>query len=64
VVYLVRFEDRIRQLCAQVVAAPESELKAAIAELQNALREHPLKMKELAVSDILKREAKPDHNKP
>jgi hypothetical protein len=32
--------DRIRQLCAKVVAAPEAELEPVIVELQSALQEH------------------------
>ena len=35
----VSFEQRIRELCAKVVAAPDSEVRSAIAELKKALQE-------------------------
>ena len=35
----MNFEQRIRELCAKVVAAPDSEVRAAIAELKKALQE-------------------------
>jgi len=33
------FEQHIRELCAKVVAAPDSEVRSAIAELKKALQE-------------------------
>ena len=33
------FEQRIREHCAKVVAAPDSEVRSAIAELKKALQE-------------------------
>jgi hypothetical protein len=33
-------EDRIRELCSEVVAAKETELEPILSELRAALREH------------------------
>jgi len=40
--------DRIRDLCARAVSAPEHELRAILAELQQALHEHSLQLREMA----------------
>lgn len=36
----MHLEERIRKLCAKVVAASDSEIQSAIAELKIALRDH------------------------
>ena len=43
-----RLEDRIRQLCAKAVAAPESDLEPVITELKLALHEHTERLRKLA----------------
>jgi hypothetical protein len=43
-----RLEDRIRQLCAKAVAAPESDLEPVITELKVALHEHTERLRKLA----------------
>jgi hypothetical protein len=58
-----RVEDRIRDLCAKVTAAPQTELQAAITNLQVALREHALRIENKAVKDLLKGLGKPDRRK-
>jgi hypothetical protein len=35
----MRFQERIRELCAKVVAASDTEVQSAIAELKKALQE-------------------------
>jgi len=58
-----RVEDRIRQLCAKVLAASESELHPAIADLQQALREHALYL-ENTINYVLVNTIKPEQRKP
>jgi hypothetical protein len=43
-----RLEDRIRELCAKAVAAPESDLEPVIGELKVALHEHTERLRKLA----------------
>jgi hypothetical protein len=50
----MRFEKRIRELCAKVVAASDTEFQSAIAELKKALRDH-----KTAPNDPEKRQSKP-----
>jgi len=47
-----RLEDKIRQLCAQAIAAPPSEFDPAIAELKLALHEHTERLRQLAASKL------------
>jgi predicted outer membrane protein len=47
-----RLEDKIRQLCAQAIAAPPSEFDPAIAELKVALHEHTERLRQLAASKL------------
>jgi len=47
-----RLDDRIRELCAKVVAATEEEVEPAISELQAALREHTSRLRKLAVTKL------------
>jgi hypothetical protein len=48
-----RLEDRIRELCAKVVAAKEEEeVGPAISELKSALREHNQRLGRLAVTKL------------
>jgi hypothetical protein len=42
-----RLDDRIRQLCAKVVASSNDELGSSIAELKAALREHSERLRKL-----------------
>jgi hypothetical protein len=53
-----RLEDRIRDLCARVIAAPEDEVEPAISELKSALREHNERLRKLAAAKLT-RQAKP-----
>jgi|SRR5580692_499994 hypothetical protein len=46
-------EDRIRELCAQAIAAQDPEsLRVVLAELRAALREHHLRLKSLVAESI------------
>ena len=47
-----RLEDKIRQLCAEAIAAPQSEFEPAIAELKLALHEHTERLRKLAASKL------------
>ena len=58
-----RLEDRIRDLCAKVAAAPQAELQTAITNLRAALREHALRIENKATKDLLKGPGKPDRRK-
>ena len=49
-----RLEDRIRDLCAKVIAADGAELEPAIQELQTALREHIDRLRQLVLESHLK----------
>jgi hypothetical protein len=48
----LRQDEHIRKLCAKVIAANDAELEPAIAELNNALREHSQKLRELAAEKL------------
>jgi hypothetical protein len=45
-------DERIRELCAKVIAAKGADLEPAIAELNNALREHSQKLREMAAEKL------------
>jgi hypothetical protein len=45
-------EDRIRQLCADAVAASASDLEPVITELKVALHEHTERLRKLAASKL------------
>lgn len=47
-----RLEDRIRDLCAQVIAAREEDVGPAISELKSALREHNARLRQLAAAKL------------
>lgn len=47
-----RLEDHIRDLCAQIIAAPESELEPVLSELKSALHEHSIKLRKLAAEKL------------
>ncbi len=49
-----RLEERIRDLCTRVIAADETELEAAILELQTALHEHVEQLRQLVLESHLK----------
>lgn len=53
-------EDRIRELCSNVTAAPKTELHTAIAKLEAALREYTLRIENKAIKDLLYGLGKPD----
>ena len=59
-----RVEDRIRQLCARVLAAPESELHPAIADLQRLLREHALYLENATIDYLLQGTIKLEPRRP
>ena len=45
-------EDKIRQLCARVVAAGDDDFKDAISELQAALREHTQDLRKTLIEQL------------
>jgi hypothetical protein len=47
-------EDRIRELCAKAVAAPESESESILSELRAMIHEHVNRARDLAVEAFLK----------
>jgi hypothetical protein len=47
-----RLDDRIRDLCANVVAADEPELEPKISELKSALREHTARLRKMVATKI------------
>ena len=51
-----RLEERIRELCTQIVDAQGDELTAAIAELQTTLHEHAKHIKDLSVATLARLE--------
>jgi hypothetical protein len=51
-----RFEDRIRNLCAKVIAAHEDEVAPTISELKAALHEHNQRLRKLAAAKLTLRE--------
>jgi hypothetical protein len=48
-----RLEDRIRELCAKALTAPESELHAIFHALRSALREHTERLRMLATAKLV-----------
>ena len=52
---LRRLEDRIRDLCAKTVSAPEDELGPIISELKAALREHTQRLRKLAAAKLIRK---------
>jgi hypothetical protein len=51
-----RLEDRIRELCAKVIAAHEDDVGPAISELKSALREHNVRLRQLAAAKLTRLE--------
>jgi len=51
-VKLRRLEDRIRELCARVVAVPETEFSQTMRELRKALHLHAERLRQLAAGRI------------
>jgi hypothetical protein len=47
-----RLDDRIRQLCAKVVASSDQDLGPSIAELKAALRQHNERLRKLALAQL------------
>ena len=48
-----RLDDRIRDLCDQVVNAPETEKRALLKELRSAIREKITRLREMAARKLL-----------
>jgi len=46
-------DDRIRQLCARVIATREKDLGPAISDLRAALHEHTQRLRRLAVGKLI-----------
>lgn len=47
-----RLEDHIKDLCAKIIAAPESELEPVLSELKSALHDHSIKLRRLAAEKL------------
>jgi hypothetical protein len=47
-----RLDDRIRELCYQVISAGEGELEPLIEDLKSALREHNTRLRKLAAAKL------------
>ena len=45
-------EDRIRELCAKAVLAPESEWEPIVAELKSLIHEHVTRTREIAAASF------------
>jgi hypothetical protein len=45
-------EDHIKELCAKVIAARETELDPAISELKSALREHTIRLRKMVAENL------------
>jgi hypothetical protein len=45
-------DERIRELCAKAVMAPEGELESILKELNSTLREHAIQLRKLAASKL------------
>ena len=43
-----RLDDRIRELCAKIVAAQDSEVELTISELKSAVHEHTVRLRKMA----------------
>jgi hypothetical protein len=48
----LRLEDRIRTLCAHVVAAEEANLEPSLSELKAALHEHTERLRKIAAAKL------------
>ena len=48
-----RLEDRIRELCAKALTAPEPELDALLSALRSALRDHNNRLRKLAAAKLV-----------
>jgi hypothetical protein len=47
-----RLDDRIRQLCYEVISAGDDELETLIEDLKSALREHNARLRKLAAAKL------------
>jgi hypothetical protein len=59
---LRRLEDRIRDLCAKTVSAPEGELEPIISDLKAALREHTQRLRKLAAAKLIRKRPPNPHD--
>jgi predicted trehalose synthase len=50
---VVRIEERIRELCAKALAAPEGEMNPILGELKTALHEHTKYLRQLATKALV-----------
>jgi hypothetical protein len=61
-VHFPRLDERIRELCAKAVTAPEGELEAILRELNSALREHTLQLRKLAATKLVGGDNQPERS--
>ena len=47
-------EDRIRELCAKAISAPESESESVLTELKSLIHDHVTRARDLAADGFLK----------
>jgi uncharacterized coiled-coil protein SlyX len=47
-----RLEDRVRDLCAKVVGAKDSEIEQTLKELRQALAEHNRRLRKMAAQKL------------
>jgi len=59
-----RVEDRIRDLCAQAVSAPDSELEPILKELRATLRAHSERLRKLAVMQLVEKKGRKERRRP
>jgi hypothetical protein len=59
-VHFPRLDERIRELCAKAVTAPETELEAILRELNSALREHTMQLRKLAATKLVGGDNQPE----
>lgn len=58
-----RVDDRIRELCSKVTAAPKNGDHSSIANLRATLREYTLRIENKAMKDLFYGLGKPDRRK-
>jgi len=50
-----RLDDRIRELCAQAIAADNTSFAEVLSELQSALHEHTARLRGAAMRELIAR---------
>jgi hypothetical protein len=48
-----RLEDRIRELCSNLLKARDQEFQSTLSELRSALQEHTRRLRQLAASKLV-----------